>query len=248
MTRAEMRRIARYLTDPETPITLTGAPVAVLNAVMGHIPAGDGACTCQVKTIADESGMCTRTVQRALRTLVDMGILHAEENPGKVTRYVMHPHFLGIVSGHVAPTESHPRQRVTPGTESDEGKNPGATPPVRPSTLASSGGGTQPAEGPTRTRATRTPARPREANPIWDALAAVSLPIENARQRSRFAGVVKRMTAAGYTPDQITEQGERLTREWRRPVCAWQIEDYWQEASNVVAMSTVERFRARHAG
>lgn len=232
MMRAEMRRHAAEL-------ELRGVHVAVLRVIMDHMSADGGPCTVAVETMCDESGFRERAVQKALRTLVAKGIISERRRPAKTTEY------LAITEN--APRTACTPQEVHPAASADEGKNPVSTTPVSSSTLASSGVGTQPAEGPPRTRATRTPARLREANPIWDALAAVSLSIENDRQRSRFAGVVKRMTAAGYTPDQITEQGERLTREWRRPVCAWQVEDYWQEASNVVPLNAADRWRAAHA-
>lgn len=80
-----------------------------------------GVCWPSIPKIADRCSLDARTVFRAIATLEGGGHLTTQSRPGKATIYRVHPKQTPDRVSGVPPTQSNPRQAVTPTPVTESG-------------------------------------------------------------------------------------------------------------------------------
>lgn len=74
-----------------------------------------GDCWPSISTLVKKTGLSERTVQRAIRRLIDAGILTIKERSGTSTNYRIHPRHIGTPVTVTPPSPRHPTPvTVTP--------------------------------------------------------------------------------------------------------------------------------------
>lgn len=78
-----------------------------------HLNDGTGRCDPSVGLLATETGLDERSISRAIKRLEEAGHITVLRGRGVRNAYRLHP-----IQSTEPPAQSHPRQKVTPGTES----------------------------------------------------------------------------------------------------------------------------------
>lgn len=163
----------------------------------------DGQAFPSVETIARETELSERAVQKALRALEQLGLLNATKRPRRTTLYTLH---VGAV-----PTTNKGASDAPIGAVKGA---PGDTVRVHPTTSLGAPGAPRTVREPSVNRhSLAAPARrEREPDPMWDILDRHLGPVHTTSERGRRNRALSELRHANVDADEL----DRLIRAYRR--------------------------------